>query len=187
MTYAKKWQNKVRDDFPNRNIKALVVNLDAKFVLASRYLRPLKPPDEFLSNFNVTNPKDVLQRLARFVSLIPKVPDSIALPGLCDIWCTCDQLLDMSIGDEEEHAILLCNYFLYLDKRAGIVLGHGIPEGATAYVIIFEYGRDPYIFNASTGEQFSVRDSYIPLNSIGCVIAPENVIITNINILISCA
>ncbi|CAG2123137.1 unnamed protein product, partial [Medioppia subpectinata] len=31
------------------------------------------------------------------------------------------------------------------------------------------------VFNASTGEQYSVRDSYIPLNSIGCVITPENI------------
>ncbi|CAG2116349.1 unnamed protein product, partial [Medioppia subpectinata] len=71
---------------------------------------------------------------------------------------SCDQFLDMMLGGEEEHAILLCNYFLYLEKRAAILLGYGIPEGLTAYVIVFEYGRDPYVFNASTGEQYSVRD-----------------------------
>ena len=31
----------------------------------------------------------------------------------------------MQAGDEEEHAILLCNYFLYLGKRAYLVLGEG--------------------------------------------------------------
>ena len=31
-------------------------------------------------------------------------------------------------GDEEEHAVLLCNYFLYLGQSA-TVLGTAIPEG----------------------------------------------------------
>ena len=35
----------------------------------------------------------------------------------------------MLAGDEEEHAILLCNYFLSLGKKAWVVLGNGIPEG----------------------------------------------------------
>ena len=35
----------------------------------------------------------------------------------------------MLAGDEEEHAILLCNYFLWLGKKAYLVLGDGIPEG----------------------------------------------------------
>jgi coiled-coil and C2 domain-containing protein 2A len=81
----------------------------------------------------------------------------------------------MLMGDEEEHAILLCNYFLYLGKRASILLGYGIPEGSTAYVIVDEYGQEPHVFNASTGEQFSVKDNYLPLNSIGCIISQENV------------
>ena len=33
------------------------------------------------------------------------------------------EFLDMQAGDEEEHAILLCNYLLYLGKRAYLVLG----------------------------------------------------------------
>ncbi len=32
-------------------------------------------------------------------------------------------------GDEEEHAVLLCNYFLYIGQDAWIILGHAIPEG----------------------------------------------------------
>ena len=33
-------------------------------------------------------------------------------------------------GDEEEHALLLCNYLLCCGWRAWVVLGHAIPEGA---------------------------------------------------------
>lgn len=35
----------------------------------------------------------------------------------------------MQAGDEEEHAILLCNYFLHMGRKAWVVLGSGIPEG----------------------------------------------------------
>jgi len=117
-----------------------------------------------------------MQRLARFVSLIPSIPDSISMPGMSDIWSTCGQFLDMLMGDEEEHAILLCNFFLYLRRRAAVVLGSGIPEGSTAYVIVWEYaGEEASLWNPTTGERFSVRDSFLPLNSIGCIITPENV------------
>lgn len=35
----------------------------------------------------------------------------------------------MLAGDEEEHAVLLCNYFLWLGKKSWLVIGTGIPEG----------------------------------------------------------
>ena len=34
----------------------------------------------------------------------------------------------MLVEDEEEHAVLLCNYFLFLGK-VWVVLGTAIPEG----------------------------------------------------------
>ena len=39
------------------------------------------------------------------------------------------QFLKMLAGDEEEHAILLCNYFKFIRMPAWVVLGEGIPEG----------------------------------------------------------
>lgn len=32
-------------------------------------------------------------------------------------------------GDEEEHALLLCNYFLFYGFKAWVLLGHAVPEG----------------------------------------------------------
>lgn len=47
----------------------------------------------------------------------------------------------MRAGDYEEHAILLCNYFMYADKEFGndfiecfLVYGFTIPEGNNVYV-----------------------------------------------------
>lgn len=31
-------------------------------------------------------------------------------------------------GDEEEHAVLLCNYFLALGKKAWLLIGNAVPE-----------------------------------------------------------
>lgn len=39
------------------------------------------------------------------------------------------QFLHMLAGDEEEHAVLLCNYFLYCGWKAWVILGYAIPEG----------------------------------------------------------
>ena len=40
----------------------------------------------------------------------------------------CQQFLDLLAGDEEEHAVLLCNYFLFLGKKAWLMMGNAIPE-----------------------------------------------------------
>lgn len=80
----------------------------------------------------------------------------------------------MMQGDEEEHAVLLVNYFLYLGKRAWLLLGVAVPEGPTAYVLTAE-GSDYWIWNASTGEHYSYQDLYCPLQSVGCLVDADNV------------
>jgi coiled-coil and C2 domain-containing protein 2A len=59
-----------------------------------------------------------------------------------DLYCTCQEFLDLGQGDYEEHAILLCNYFKYIDniKNKGvfnsyIVYGEAMPMGNTVYVM----------------------------------------------------
>lgn len=81
----------------------------------------------------------------------------------------------MLTGDEEEHAILLCNFFLHLGKKAMLLLGSGIPEGPTAYVVTWEKDKDIWVWNASTGDHFSVQDNRNPLHSVGCLVNAENV------------
>jgi hypothetical protein len=39
------------------------------------------------------------------------------------------QFLQMLGGDEEEHALLLCNYFLFHGFKSWVLLGHAVPEG----------------------------------------------------------
>ena len=50
------------------------------------------------------------------------------------------QFLDLLAGDEEEHAVLLCNYFLFLGKKAWLVMGSAIPEVRPLRVIVTRVG-----------------------------------------------
>jgi coiled-coil and C2 domain-containing protein 2A len=72
------------------------------------------------------------------------IEDNQSFDGvLPDLWCTSQEFLDLGAGDVEEHAILLCNYFNYIDRfekrddkfQSYVVLGIGYPEGRTAYVL----------------------------------------------------
>jgi coiled-coil and C2 domain-containing protein 2A len=115
------------------------------------------------------------QQLLRFVSLIPYLEDS-SLGAKLDVWNTSDSFLELCAGDSEEHAVLLCNYLLHEGKEAYVVLGTGIPEGETAYVLTKEMSaRDHRLWNASSGRVYSVSDSALPLSSVGCVFNDTNV------------
>ena len=135
--YAKDWQSQLNKKYPTKQIKSLVINLaNGKHTLVTRYLSPLEPPAEFLNTeqYNETT-KDyksiLMKNLARYVSLIPMITNELASVGLIEelIWADCEQFLKMNVGCVEEHAILLCNYFLFLGLNCGLVLGSGVPEG----------------------------------------------------------
>ena len=141
--------------------------------LVCRYIRPQPPPNpEMLPNDD--------RRLLRFVSLIPYLDDA-ALGAHLDVWNTTDSFLDLSAGDAEEHATLLCNFFLALRKEAYVLLGNELPDGETAYVLTkSDNGSAVRLWNAHTGRVYSKDDagsplSACPLTSVGCVFNDKNV------------
>ncbi|VDI43750.1 coiled-coil and C2 domain-containing protein 2A [Mytilus galloprovincialis] len=171
LQFAETWQNELNGRFPKREFKSTVVDVNGKSVFVTRYFKSLKPPEELIRENNLETAK----LLARYVSLIPHVSDAVVFPGLCDIWSTCDQFLRMNVGDEEEHAVLLTNFFLGIGLKAWIIIGTGIPEGPTAYVLTEDGTNGFLIWNANTGEHYKVHDNYCPLISIGCIINDENI------------
>lgn len=65
-----------------------------------------------------------------------------------DLWCTSKTFLDISCGDSEEHAILLCNYFAYIDAKRReadprhnvknyCVAVEAVPDGESMFLIYF--------------------------------------------------
>ncbi|XP_054564055.1 coiled-coil and C2 domain-containing protein 2A [Eptesicus fuscus] len=159
--------------FPNRQCLTTVIDISGKTVFVTRYLKPLNPPQELLNAYP-NNPQATAELVARYVSLIPFLPDSVSFAGLCDLWSTSDQFLDLLAGDEEEHAVLLCNYFLSLGKKAWLMMGNAIPEGPTAYVLTREQSHY-LIWNPCSGHFYGQFDTFCPLKSVGCLIGPENI------------
>ena len=193
--------------FAKRVIKVFGENINGKSVFLPRYLTPQKPPVEVCDL--VSNPEDeyAIEKVARFVMLLPFIEDNRAFEDLPDLWCTSQEFLDMGGGDYEEHAILLCNYFNYIDSvqrrpeiKSYLVLGRGMPEGYTSYVLrmntntrhvelwnatrgeAYYFGREDFsnkclCFTIASGYRMNFRnhDPTCQLKELGCLVSDENV------------
>ncbi|XP_026160597.1 coiled-coil and C2 domain-containing protein 2A isoform X2 [Mastacembelus armatus] len=170
---SERFEREAAQKYPDRPCITTVIDLNGKTVFITRYIRPLNPPQELLDAFP-NNPQEAMALVARFVSLIPSLPDRVSFSGACDLWSTCDQFLTLLAGDEEEHAVLLCNYFLSMGKKAWLLIGTAIPEGPTAYVLTFEQNRY-LIWNPSSGQYYGQYDTFCPLQTVGCLVNADNV------------
>jgi len=86
--------------------------------------------------------KFAIERAARFVSMIPFIDDlNMFGSEIPDLFSTSQEFFDLGGGDYEEHAILLANYFMYIDQKLAkpyqsfIVLGSGMPNGHMVFVM----------------------------------------------------
>ncbi|KAK7919322.1 hypothetical protein WMY93_010606 [Mugilogobius chulae] len=165
---AERFEREAARSHPDRPCLTTVIDLNGKTVFITRYIKPLNPPLDLISD---TEP---MSMVARFVSLIPSLPDRVSFSGNCDLWTTCDQFLTFLAGDEEEHAVLLCNYFLFMGAKAWLIIGTAIPEGPTAYVLTYDQSRY-LIWNPSSGQHYGQYDTFCPLQTVGCLVNAHNV------------
>ncbi|KGL78380.1 Coiled-coil and C2 domain-containing protein 2A, partial [Tinamus guttatus] len=170
---AEKYEAECTSKFPSRQCLTTVIDLSGKSVFITRYIKPLNPPQELL-DAHPNSSQVTAELVARYVALIPFLPDSVSFAGICDLWSTSDQFLDLLSGDEEEHAVLLCNYFLGMGKKAWLIIGNAIPEGATAYVLTSEQNHYT-IWNPSTGCFYGQFDTFCPLKNVYCLISCDNI------------
>ncbi|CAO2585446.1 Protein CC2D2B [Lemmus lemmus] len=159
--------------FPNRRVVTTVFNGEGMQVFVTRYIKALNPPqqllDIFLQDSNVT-----LDLIARFVSLIPFTTETLDENDSFDIWMTSECCISLAIGNKEEHAILLCNFFLYFGKKALVLLGTSVLEGHVAFVLTQETGES-LLWNPSTGQCHKQFDPFCPLQSVDCLFNDRNV------------
>jgi coiled-coil and C2 domain-containing protein 2A len=142
-TWVKELKN--RKVCSTRVVKAFGENINGQSVFLSRYLTRQKPPREAVDLEQDPQDPFAIEKVARFVQLIPFIEDNRAFEDLPDLWCTSQEFLDLGGGDYEEHSILLCNYFNYIDEiqkksetnynKSYLILGKGMPEGYTTYVM----------------------------------------------------
>ena len=142
----------------DRKIQLWTENSSGQSVFLPRFITPLEPPHGLLA----ANDPDPVSKLVRYVSLIPHIEDNQAFKDLPDIWTTCQEFIDLCFGDYEEHALLLCNYFKWLDKdtntKTYLLIGSGVPEGKSVYVLRRDtLSGDVELWNASTGIGYSIR------------------------------
>ncbi|EKX45015.1 hypothetical protein GUITHDRAFT_163401 [Guillardia theta CCMP2712] len=188
---VKNWILECKGYNRDRNFEALWRSLQRDWVLGTRFLCIQEPPPDLVKK-SLGVHEQMLQ-LLRFVSLIPFLEDfhledhgdDIDIDSL-NVWCTSSEFIDIMAGDWEEHASLLCNFFLHvfkhnpkLEASAYLVFGNGIPEGETIYVMTI--GSDPndsekiYLWNASKGSVYHSKDPYCTLKEIHFVVDQHNI------------
>uniref|UniRef100_A0A8C8U5P2 Coiled-coil and C2 domain containing 2B n=1 Tax=Peromyscus maniculatus bairdii TaxID=230844 RepID=A0A8C8U5P2_PERMB len=159
--------------FPNRRVVTTVFNGEGMQVFVTRYIKALNPPQQLLDIF-LHDSNATLDRIARFVSLIPFTTETLDENDGFDIWMTSECCISLAIGNKEEHAILLCNFFLYFGKKALVLLGTSVLEGHVAYVLTQETGES-LLWNPSTGQCHKQFDPFCPLQSVDCLFNDRNV------------
>ncbi|XP_024898116.1 protein CC2D2B isoform X3 [Pteropus alecto] len=170
---AQSFKKNCKAVFPNRRITTTVFNDEGIQILVTRYIKALNPPQQLLDIF-LHDSNATLDLIARFVSLIPIMPDTLDENDDFDIWMTSERCISLAIGSKEEHAILLCNFFLYFGKKALVLLGTSVLEGHVAYVLTQE--TDEYLlWNPLTGQSYKQFDPFCPLQSVDCLFDNENV------------
>ncbi|KAL7993993.1 putative CC2D2A, C2 domain-containing protein [Plasmopara halstedii] len=175
--HAQRWITNVKSSAPAnavscRNYNVFVRNLKHGATFLSQFLRAQSPPKEL---------QDApLLALVHYVSLIPSLDDCVADTEEKDVWNTSHEVLAMGAGDNEEHAVLLANYFMWYDHRYHnggsshskiyLVFGNAIPDGNIVYVL-----REQEIWNARTGVGYAISDPHCPLRDVSLVASSTNV------------
>ena len=204
-----KWVQGIKSTaiYEKRLIKLFAENVQGESVFMSRYLYPQKPPTVIFNEARQRDSEVSIDNVAHFVAMIPFLADSQAFGDLPDMWCTSQEFIDMCAGDNEEHAVLLCNYFNYIDRAQGrldyesyVIMGRGIPEGSTSYTMrrnkktnhveiwnsvtgecfFFcneKYSRSFLCIPCSDGERVAEYDSSCALKEIGCIVSADNIYI----------
>ncbi|XP_032087591.1 protein CC2D2B [Thamnophis elegans] len=159
--------------FPKRRIMTSVFNNQGRNILVTKYISPLNPP-QLLLDMYPKDPNSTSDLISRFVSLIPCIADTVDENNDVDVWMTSEHCIELGVGNKEEHAVLLCNYLLYIGKKAWVLLGTSVLEGKVAYVATQENG-EYFLWNPLSGHCYKQFDAFCPLQSVDCLISWENV------------
>ena len=157
-----KWLNSLKNvsKFKNRTIRLFAENFDGHSVFMPRYLKSdgQKPHSQLFNE----NDENAIEKASRYVSLIPFIEENQTweyAEEMPDCWTTDKEFLDLGFGDYEEHAVLLCNYFNYIDQKQNtgcvsyLCLGDAHPEGSTVYVIrLSQDYKEVEFWNAKSGD-----------------------------------
>lgn len=165
---AQAWLKKINDTIKGfkdkRRIVLMAAPTSGKPIIACRMVKKQAPPDIFSTK----------EQLVRFVSMIPNYSDAEVFDTADSMWCTSQEFLNINAGDDEEHALLLCNYFKYIGLEAYVVLGFDYVNGKTTFVVTKESNKVT-IYDPMTGNSWSSKNRDCILYSVGMIFNDENV------------
>lgn len=157
---------------PNRQFKAFVTCSSGKKVLIPHFLGPQKPPKGYDK-----------RACLHFVSRIPFIPNNLkfAAEERIDVWFKTEEILDNVNGMQAvysiEHAIILFNYFTYLDELDSkkvnmfLILGRSLVDTVGVYVLVIdEQTHDKTVYNPARGEIYALRSRECPIQEIHCLV-----------------
>jgi hypothetical protein len=186
--FARRWQQQQRDLHSGRPIRCISLALpDRKLALCCRFLAPLRPPDTLLIDLQPTSNQlhVLLGKVSRFTASIPRRVDAHQIA-----WASCDQILTLNLASDQERAILLCCFFLYLGRQSAVALGEDCTSGsACAFVLVWNQNRfksqwsvmgkdnqTVQLWHANTGVCYTLNHSrQLPAVSVHTVFTSDNV------------
>ncbi|XP_050296279.1 coiled-coil and C2 domain-containing protein 2A [Anthonomus grandis grandis] len=164
-----KWNDLFNSSFITKKFQALAIDSSGRTNCITKFLRPLEPPsftnDDF-GNLDVTP-----ERCLRYVSLIPFSKNSQFLQN---IWLKTDEMLSLMVGSVVDHCVALVCFLLALNIDAYLVLGFGLPNGPSSYVLYADFPTY-IILDVVTNQKFDILDPFCPLQRIYCLANGENV------------
>uniref|UniRef100_A0A914GYI9 CC2D2A N-terminal C2 domain-containing protein n=1 Tax=Globodera rostochiensis TaxID=31243 RepID=A0A914GYI9_GLORO len=176
LTKCTKFEDRLRQRFPNRRVFAQVSATDGKRYIASRFLRPIAPPDRIASIFS-TNPKQAVSVAAQIAASIPILvdPDGLAL-SRTPIWSTIDEIFRFGTASADELGVLLCCWLLGLQLSAVLLLGPSLLGGPNSAAVLVKFSDgDQWLIIPTNGHHFDPSDATCPLLSVSTVLSSDNV------------
>eukprot|EP00656_Telonema_subtile_P056508 TRINITY_DN9039_c0_g4_i2.p1 TRINITY_DN9039_c0_g4~~TRINITY_DN9039_c0_g4_i2.p1 ORF type:complete len:1463 (+),score=424.30 TRINITY_DN9039_c0_g4_i2:106-4494(+) len=177
--FTQKWLRSARGACNVRNknqVIAAAPDIAGRAVFLPAFIVPLAPPLWESGGYEHE------AHLLRLVSTIPFIEDWVAFEGDYEVWCTSSEFVKLCCGDSEEHAVLLCNYFLHLydnsSRNAYVVIGSELPEGETTWVFTdtSEIQDSPgTLWDPSKGESFDIKDKMCNLKEVAMVFNNTNI------------
>ncbi|CAI5440185.1 unnamed protein product [Caenorhabditis angaria] len=149
-------QQSLRDQFPKRIYRPLVVDIHAKSVICCRYLRPINPPPIIMQE---SSKLQICQLSANIISTLPIISNSNGSHS--DIWSTVDQLTTIGIcGGIEEKSILLACWLMHFKIKIWILLGEKLGEKCGFVVAELENSQQKILIDPNDGFIFqNLHDS----------------------------
>ncbi|CEO94544.1 hypothetical protein PBRA_000329, partial [Plasmodiophora brassicae] len=173
-SYAKSWWNdylQIRPDHQQRVIKMFACNEDDERVFVCTFLRPI----------HCSRILPTALHAARFVRLIPFVPDVDVGGERTNVWNSLHVFLSRGYGDVEDHCALLCSLLLGFGLDAYVVCGKK-HDGPHTWVMTRESKTRAMFWDSCTGRTYAVEArtmandlaEKLPFVSIGCLFNHRN-------------